>query len=195
MSDLFLFFDTETTGIPRNYNAPVSDLENWPRLVQIGWVIYDKDENLMEEAEYIIKPDGFSIPESVSYVHGITTEIAERDGIPLDDVLVKFSQSLSYVDTVIGHNLSFDDNIVGAEFLRCSIPNPLDMKQKICTMKSSTGYCKIPGPRGDKWPRLHELFFVLFHQEMGAAHTALMDIKNTAKCYFELRRIGIFGNS
>ncbi len=59
-------------------------------------------------------------------------------------------------------------------------------------MKSSTNYCKLPGSYGKyKWPKLGELYQILFHEDMGAAHTALQDIQNTAKCYFELKRLSI----
>ena len=49
-----LFFDTETTGVPRNYKAPASDLKNWPRLVQIAWLLADDDGGEIESAEYIV---------------------------------------------------------------------------------------------------------------------------------------------
>ena len=29
---MFLTFDTETTGLPKNFKADVSDSANWPRL-------------------------------------------------------------------------------------------------------------------------------------------------------------------
>lgn len=59
-------------------------------------------------------------------------------------------------------------------------------------MKSSTDYCKLPGFYGKyKWPKLHELYKKLFNEDMGAAHTALQDIRNTAKCFFELERLGV----
>jgi len=189
---MLLFFDTETTGIPKSYNAPITDLDNWPRLVQIGWIVYDDKQEVVSEAEYIIKPEGFVIPDDVSKIHGITTEIAEMNGVSLREVLGKFAWQATLSSIVVGHNLSYDDSVVSAEFLRCGIENPLTQKPKICTMKASTNYCKITGGmRGYKWPKLHELFSVLFHSEMGAAHTALMDIRNTAKCYFELKRLGV----
>ena len=34
---MFLIFDTETTGFPRNKKAPLTDFDNWPRMVQIAW--------------------------------------------------------------------------------------------------------------------------------------------------------------
>jgi len=73
----YLVFDVETTGLPKNWKAPISKLSNWPRIVQIGWYSYDKQENLLESKSYIIKPDGFSIPESSKKIHGISTNFAE----------------------------------------------------------------------------------------------------------------------
>ena len=190
---MYLFFDTETTGIPKNYNAPLTDFENWPRLVQIGWVLYDNEKKFVAEAEFIVKPDGFEIPEGASNVHGITTEKALSIGDPLEEILGIFKKTLEGCDTIVGHNLSYDESIVGAEFLRLKMENPIPSKKLVCTMKSSTAYCKIPGGYSGKfkWPKLHELYSTLFHEDMGAAHTALMDIQNTAKCYFELERLGV----
>ena len=34
---MYLFFDTETTGLPKRWNAPVTDLENWPRSFAGAW--------------------------------------------------------------------------------------------------------------------------------------------------------------
>jgi DNA polymerase III epsilon subunit-like protein len=71
---MYLFFDTETTGLPRNYKAPVTDLNNWPRLVQLAYIQYDRNDNKISGGDYIIKPNGFIIPEDVSRIHGITHE-------------------------------------------------------------------------------------------------------------------------
>ena len=38
---MYLFFDTETTGLPRNWKAPVTHLNNWPRMIQIAWIACD----------------------------------------------------------------------------------------------------------------------------------------------------------
>ena len=27
---MIFFFDTETTGLPRNWKAPITDIDNWP---------------------------------------------------------------------------------------------------------------------------------------------------------------------
>ncbi len=57
---MFLFFfDTETTGLPQRWNAPVTDVDNWPRLVQLAWIMCDDKGNIIEERSDIIKPEGF----------------------------------------------------------------------------------------------------------------------------------------
>ena len=50
---MYLFFDTETTGIPRNYKAPASDFKNWPCLVQIAWLVTDATGNEIASADTI----------------------------------------------------------------------------------------------------------------------------------------------
>ena len=88
---MYLFFDTETTGFPKNWNAPVTDLDNWPRMVQIAWILGDKQGNRIEQQDHIIKPEGFKIPKDASKVHGITTKKAIRQGVALETVLREFN--------------------------------------------------------------------------------------------------------
>lgn len=185
-----LFFDTETTGVPANYKAPITDSANWPRLVQIGWVFVD-DDGKQTSNEYIVKPEGFEIPIGASNVHGITTERALAEGYKLDTVLHQFEPLIELADIVIGHNVSFDMSIVGAEFWRLYTHNPFENKRAIDTMKSTVNFCALPGKYGFKYPKLSELFLKLFEKEMGHAHTALADIQNTVACYEELLKRGI----
>ena len=60
----YLFFDTETTGVPKNYKAPITDLDHWPRLVQLGWILCDEQGSELQTGNDIIKPNGFIIPEA-----------------------------------------------------------------------------------------------------------------------------------
>ena len=55
---MYLIFDTETTGLPRNYNAPISDSENWPRAVQIAWQLHNEKGALLEHKDFLIIPEG-----------------------------------------------------------------------------------------------------------------------------------------
>jgi len=187
---MYLFFDTETTGLPRNWKAPVTDLKNWPRLVQLAFLVYDEKGTQISAGDFIIKPEGFKIPADVSLIHGISQERAVGEGVSLRDVLDSFHALINNSEILVAHNISFDAMIVGAEFLRMGFTNPIPSKRKICTMESSTNYCAIQGPYGYKWPKLSELHYKLFRTGFDEAHDAAVDIKATAKCFWELKKLG-----
>ena len=189
---MYLFFDTETTGLPKRWNAPVTDLDNWPRMVQLAWLLYDSRDQEIKRANRIIIPEGFIIPPAASKVHGITTKRAIEEGINLTDSLKEFADALNEADFLIAHNISFDEVIVGAEFLRKEVPNRLKDIPKICTMKTTTNICKIPGKNGYKWPNLTELYQTLFSKGFDNAHDALADVKACADCFFELKKTGLY---
>ena len=192
---MFLIFDTETTGLPLNWNAPLNDFDNWPRLIQLAWQIHDEKGDLVEATSYLVKLDGFIIPRGSEKVHGISTERANKEGQPIEFVLKEFIKALEKVQITIGHNLEFDNNIVGSEMLRYGIDNDILLKQKtqIDTKGESTNYCALPGGRGGnyKWPTLEELYLKLFNESFDAAHNASADVQATARCFFELVRISI----
>ena len=188
---MYFFFDTETTGIPRNYKAPASDLKNWPRLVQLAWLLFDEQEHEISSAEYIVKPEGFVIPSDASKIHGITTELALRNGINLQSVITAVEENITRASVLIAHNMQFDEKILGAELLRANHPNVVESKERRCTMQSSTNYCRLPGQYGYKWPTLQELHMKLFNEPFEGAHHALTDVRACAKCYFELKHLKV----
>lgn len=187
----YLFFDTETTGLPRSYNAPASQLNNWPRLVQLAWLLYDKDGNKLKQVSQIVKPEGFVIPAEASNIHGITTERAMGEGVPLRGVLEEFNEAVGQADCLVAHNMSYDIKIVHSELLRNNFPCDIEKKMTICTKEKSTNYCAIDGQYGYKWPKLSELYKKLFGRELKDAHDALVDIQATADCFWEMRKRGI----
>jgi DNA polymerase III epsilon subunit-like protein len=188
---LLVFFDTETTGIPRRWDAPVTDLANWPRVVQVAWMSCTATGEELACCETIIQPDGFQIPLETSRIHGITTERARNEGRLLALVLEEFAQVVRGCKSLVAHNISFDAAVLGAEFLRAGLPNPLATRKQICTMLSATNYCRLPGSRGFKWPKLKELHEKLFGSTQDETHRALADVRACAKCFFELQRRGI----
>jgi DNA polymerase III epsilon subunit-like protein len=187
---MYLFFDTETTGLPKNWKAPITDLNNWPRLVQLAYLLYDMNGKLIAEGDHIVKPDGFIIPTEASRIHGITTERAIEEGKPIQIVLQDFESFIFEAMVLVAHNMSFDEKIVGAEFLRNKMKDHIASKKKICTMQSSTNFCAISGNYGYKWPKLSELHYKLFRTGFEEAHNAAADIQATAKCFWELKRLG-----
>lgn len=190
-SPYYLFFDTETTGVPKVYGAPAHHVRNWPRMVQLAWLITDEAGHEVRTANYIVKPDGFRIPWRAAWVHGIYTRTARQQGVPLPNVLAAFAADLDRVTVLIAHNMAFDEKIAGAEFLRCGLTNPLATKLKRCTMRWSKHHVGLAGPSGFKWPTLQELHKKLFRKRFRGAHEALTDVRACARCYFELKRLGI----
>ena len=193
MPKSYLIFDTETTGLPLNWKAPITDLNNWSRLVQIAWRHCDNSGNILSDSDYIVKPQGFTIPEDAVDVHGISTETAINEGIDLELVLNEFSKAMDRSDYLVAHNMNFDEKIVGAEFLRVDFDNRLTDIPKICTMEMSTDYCELPGPYGYKWPSLSELHHKLFNEYFDEAHDAAVDVRVCANCFFELKDRSIIG--
>lgn len=188
---MYLFFDTETNGLPRNWKAPLTDLHNWPRLVQIAWILFDEKGNELDRNDHIVIPVGFTIPPSASKVHGISDQRAKEEGIDLSIVLNEMHQQIQKADYMVAHNLAFDEKIIGAEFLRQSMLNSLASKKRICTMEATVDYCKIPGKYGFKWPKLIELHTKLFGKGFDGAHNAAADIDATANCFWELKKRGV----
>lgn len=189
---MYLFFDTETTGLPQRWNAPLTNLSNWPRMVQLAWAEYDHLGNHIRSIDYIIQPQGYLIPAEVARIHGITTQRAQQEGIPLQRALNEFAQALQNANCLVAHNISFDEKIVGAEFLRQSLPNFLEGKKTICTMQAGTNFCRIPSAYGNyKWPKLTELHYKLFGTHVQDAHNAAVDIAATARCFWEMKNRGI----
>lgn len=188
---MILVFDTETTGLPIDINADINDLDNWPRMVQIAWILFDLNGNRISGKDYIIKPDNFSIPFEATEIHNITDEIAEQYGEDLDEVMQEFINCLNKSILVVSHNMAFDEKIVGSEMIRLGYDNILEHKGKICTMESSLDFCSIDGLYGNKYPKLSELYEALFSEDYLETHNAVEDVAATAKCFWELISLNI----
>ena len=187
---MYLIFDTETTGLPRDYSAPITQLDNWPRLVQLAWQLHDQTGALQSSGNYIIRPEGFTIPFNSEQIHGISTERALKQGVDLKEVLEIFRKDIDRAHFLVGHNVSFDERVMGAEYLRNRIPSAIMDKAKIDTKDEGTQFCAIPGPRGFKWPSLGELHHALFNKGFDDAHDAAADVEATARCFLELVLLG-----
>jgi DNA polymerase-3 subunit alpha len=188
---MYLIFDTETTGLPKKWNAPLTDAENWPRCIQIAWQIHDAKGELIRHENYLIQPDGFTIPFDSEKIHGISTALAEEQGVLLAEVLQKFHAALDAVDFVVGHNVGFDRNIMGAEYLRAGLADVLEDKVVIDTCTEETAQlCQLPGGRGGKFklPTLSELYRFLFKEGFEDAHNATADVEATTRAFLELLR-------
>ena len=185
---MFLLFDTETTGLPKNWNAPLTDFDNWPRVVQIAWQLHGLQGNLIHHGNVIVRPEGFTIPYNAEKIHGISTQRALQEGVPLADALSQFAGALAKCQYAVGHNIDYDLSVLGCEFLRATGSNPFPAFKHLDTKELSTDFCALPGGKGGKfkWPSLSELHLKLFGTKFDEAHDAAYDIDATAKCFFAL---------
>jgi len=192
---MYIIFDTETTGLPRNWNAPITDTDNWPRVIQIAWQLHGDMGELIESKDYLIRPEGFNIPYDAEQIHGISTELAIEQGVLLKDVLEEFNTALKGADFVVGQNVKFDLNVWGCEYHRVGIENRMANMPILDTCSEVTAnLCQLPGGRGGRFklPTLSELHTHLFQQSFAEAHNATADVEATTRCFFELIRRGVF---
>lgn len=187
-----LIFDTETTGLP-NWKEP-SDDPAQPHIVDLAADLCNSDGDVIASVDSIIN-NKIIIPDDMAAIHGITTEIAERDGIAPSEAIDNFMNLVSQADLIVGHNVSFDVRmmrIMVAKVHGEKWDNPLPT---FCTMRKSTNICKILSnkprhPEDWKWPTLTEAVRHFFDEEHGNAHRARPDVDASRRIYFHLRSIG-----
>jgi DNA polymerase III epsilon subunit-like protein len=179
---MYLFFDTETTGLPKREGAPMTELDNWPRVTELGWQLYDANEKLIEEAADLIYPDGWVMPTGKFWIeHGFSQEKSLAHGIPIAQAFEKFHSAINRCKYLIAHNMVYDYNVLGSELIRYGVKfenRPI----KVCT--------KINQGIFNTWPSLTKLHEHLFLEGFDGAHSALADVAACARCFFELKRIG-----
>lgn len=181
-----LFFDTETTGIPDRSANWDTDFMDYPHIVSIAWIFGDVYEH------YIVRPDGWEIPEETVSVHGITTEFAEKHGQPFVFIIDIFIAFAKKAGLLCGHNIHFDTGIIKANILRelgheyydaNDVESALFKGKRIDTMRPSMKWVDARMSNGRlKFPNLSELYSRCFPGETFDAHNALEDTKSVARC-------------
>jgi DNA polymerase III epsilon subunit-like protein len=194
---MYLFIDTETTGTPKNYNASYTEVDNWPRITQLAWKLYNKDFKLVKSFNSLIIPDGWKIPSEEELIqqgaknprffieNNMSTERCLNEGRELKGVLINLIKEINDANFLIAHNIGFDAPVLACEIYRLG----LEVKNKpvkICTMKTTTDILQLPGQFGFKYPTLTELHRYLFNEDFSGAHDAQNDVEICAKCFFEL---------
>ena len=195
---MFLVFDTETTGLPKKWNAPVSDIDNWPRCVQLAWQLHDAKGDMVSNHNYVINPENFDIPFEAEKIHGISTDLGRKIGKKIEDVLKIFIGDYEKSGFLVGHNLKFDINIIGSELHRIGHKIDITEKDVLDTCSELTAsVCKLPGGRGGKYkfPTLIEIYSTLFNEKFNEAHNASADVEANSRVFFELVRTGVFDQS
>lgn len=179
---MILVFDTETTG-KADFQSPIQ-AEHQPHLVQFGAQLLDDAFKVRAELNIILKPNGWTIPESASAIHGITQEIAEQFGFDVALAQPLMAEMFNRSHVLVAHNFSFDSLIVHTLWHRLGMEKPFqDEHVKFCTMQAMTDICNIPGPYGNKWPKLEEAHRHCFNEDFDGAHDAMADVRACARVY------------
>lgn len=180
-----LFFDTETTGIPPKGADWSVDYKEFPQIAEIAWCFGRKMES------HIIRPDGWSIPESATEIHGISTAYAKERGDALLDVLIAFLADCKRAKLIVGHNVYFDTSIIKANILNYlgehfyqtyEVNEALDKSKRIDTMRASMKWVDARTSSGRlKFPTLLEMYRRCFLKDF-EAHCALNDVQALKEC-------------
>ena len=198
-NNLHLFFDTETSGFIKkslDHNDPE---QSW--CCQIGAILSTKDE-IIQELDVLIKANGRTIPEFLTNnVHGISVEMTMKDGVEEHEAIELFAALCKDNPKRICHNYKFDSVYLEHLFLRNMDQLSDEARSKyfiqfphFCTMedKRIVQFCNLKNKAGKpKWPKLEELYRILFNKDFDNAHNAFADVKATRDCYYELIERGV----
>lgn len=184
MRNNLLFVDTETSGVPRSMNAPVSDLDNWPFVLQVAWRVYDPTGILIKAENHFIWEPEIYIEQSSVRIHGITEKDLSAKGKNRKEVMWMLLADLKvYKPVIVGHFVEFDSKMLQVAFYRCGLKHSLKKYRHFCTMRSTTEYTRFPN---HDYPKLGDLYLGLFNEKMPSEHDAAADAEATARCFFEL---------
>ena len=187
-----LFLDTETTGLPEGKNISLYHTQKWPYVIQLSYIIFDTEMNeVVHTFDSVIKlDDSVDISEKSISMHGITKERSQEEGVNMSHALIELNENLKETDLIVGHNISFDKQIMIVENIRHNTFSLFPKKHVFCTMKEYKNFCDIKKKRADgttyaKYPTLCELYEKLFDSEPSNLHNSYVDVLVCARCYLQ----------
>lgn len=207
MDETIIVFDTETTGLPKSKIINNETLHLWPHIVQFSYVMYNIGQMKLEKVKDVVVniPSHIIMSDETINLHKISNEEAHNSSITIEEILREFIEDIhcNNITAIVGHNISFDINMLKIELLRLINNNDIINKsilKKIfydlnytnklfCTMKKSVELCQIPAWKKDgtpyyKFPKLIELYKKLFNEEPENLHNSLNDVLVTLRCYY-----------
>ncbi|MCJ8210036.1 3'-5' exonuclease [Mucilaginibacter sp. RS28] len=188
----YLFIDSESSGLPLNWHQPLSESGNWPRAVQVSWIIYNENREEVKRENFYIRDDDFEITAAATKVHGITSAFLKTNGVSRSEALSVLAADLrEYQPLVIGHFIKLDYYVLSADFLRMGTTSALDNSPLFCTMVASG---QLRRSVVDRQLHLEELYYLLFNRDLQQQHNALADAAATAECFFKLWDEGELGH-
>lgn len=186
MHPLILVFDSETTGLP-DWKAP-SESEHQPHIVEIAALLHTAEGAVIDSYKAIVRPNGWTIPDDIAQLTGITHEMAMDVGIPEAEALEGFLAMYARAGIRAAHNATFDDRIVRIAMMRyrdeAAADAFKDATQKYCTCSQSRGPVGLK-----KLPTLAEAYKHFFGEDLVEQHRAMPDAQACSRIYFALQGI------
>lgn len=190
---IILVFDTETTGLPEGRNPSPEDTTKFPHIVQLSYLLYDTDlDKTLACEDHIIKlKASVTLPPESVRIHGINRNRMMRKGVTIKYALDDFIKAMRKADTIVGHNLRFDKNMLVVEAKRNNRTIAFETKREYCTMLNSVDICQIErtnreGKKYYKFPNLSELHMCLFEEMPRGVHDSMADVLFTLRCFLVL---------
>lgn len=185
MAKTLLFFDTETTGL-LDFKADLA-ATNQPRVIALAAVLVKSGDlsDILSSMDVLIKPDGWTVPQDVEELTGITQEKCEADGIGILQALSAFNAMKARCDVRVGHNISFDKRMLLREEMLAGIKHDSDGADTYCTAQHARSICNIPaiGRKGNKLPTLVEAYRHFYGKPPAESHSAMADVMTTIAVY------------
>ncbi len=179
MNEIFLGTDTETTGFKKK-GLLIQDKQ--ARVCQLALVLTNLDGEPLAKFSSLIKPDGWTISERATEVHGLTDEVCEEFGMDMKDVYKIWQHFMSKADMIVAHNAAFDRGMMEIESAYVhDIPSGVPTIQPWhCTMQENA---HLPGGKSLKNCLQHYC-----NRDIGeGAHDALVDAEACLDIFFAMR--------
>ncbi len=205
--NMIIFYDSETSGLPL-WNLP-SEHPDQPHVTQLAAELcIEETGETIAFMNRLIKPDGWTIPQELQELTGITMERAHAEGLPADVVLGEFIEMWKSADQRCAHNESFDMRMIRIELMRDPIYSGLVVGKDqpfadywksapaYCTQGSSVKICNIPPTakmvaakrKGPKSPNLGEAYKFFTGEDLIGAHDAKVDIMACKAVYYGIKK-------
>ena len=188
---MFLLFDASANGRPKNWKTPAVDTFNWPRLIHLAWLLYDKKGNLVSDQSQYVKHDEMSMSQDSIDYHKVDLEEMDKNGKKVSEILEAFTADAKQAVYAFSFNEQFNENVVKAEYYRISAEPPFSNLENYCLMRESTYFCRIMGKDGRlKWPSLPQLHTKLFGGTYDQIGNAKYDLMAVSRCFNKLLDLG-----
>lgn len=205
-----IFFDTETTGLPL-FKEP-SEHPDQPHVTQLAAELcIEETGETLASMDMLIRPEGWTIPEELQALTGITMDKAERFGVPSKVAMDAFMEMWCNADTRCAHNEPFDARIMRIAIMRSTYWSGEAMQTSAgevpfadywkaapsyCTQTNSTRILMLPPTekmvakrmKGPKSPNLGEAYRHFTGLELIGAHNAANDIMACKAVYYGIKK-------